>query len=151
MNISTAHLRQYVIDPTLEYLGMYSPSASHILEGVAQHESTSNPFNDNQQGLGLYHISSHQHRVIWDEYLAFQPDLASQVRGLASQHLFLNDPDSELITNLRYSTAIAWMIFLHSESQETPSTELINPYWHNLYELEGDAHYRDEPQIARAV
>jgi hypothetical protein len=62
--------------------------------------------------LGIYQISTQQHRKIWDEYLAFRPDLASAVRGLASQHQFLTSPDDELVTNLAYSTAIAWVIYL---------------------------------------
>ncbi len=39
------------------------------------------------------------------------PDLASSVRGLASQHEFLAHPDLELATNLSYATAIAWQIY----------------------------------------
>ncbi|WP_339672319.1 hypothetical protein [Dasania marina] len=134
MNIDNTHLCQYVIEPTLHYLEMYSPAASHMLLGVANQESAGNPFCEGHQGLGLFQISSSQHRSVWDNYLAFQPDLASRVRGLASQHQFLKDPDSELITNLRYSTAIAWMIFLQSEADEKKSQhEPLNPYWHQLY------------------
>jgi len=39
------------------------------------------------------------------------------VRGLASQHAFLGGPHLELTVNLRYSTAIAWMLI---EEQATP-------------------------------
>lgn len=39
------------------------------------------------------------------------PDLASHQRGLASQQQFLQNPHGELITNLSYSTGIAWMIY----------------------------------------
>ena len=51
-----------------------------------------------------------QHRDIWDRYLAFRPEIASRVRGLASQRAFLSNPDHELRTNLSYSTAIAWLL-----------------------------------------
>jgi len=44
--------------------------------------------------------------------LAFHPDLASRIRGLASQRAFLEDPHSELATNLCYATAIAWVMYI---------------------------------------
>lgn len=46
----------------------------------------------------------------WDQYLALDPERASRVRGLASQHAFLAAPHLELTVNLRYSTAIAWSL-----------------------------------------
>ena len=148
MNIDTSHLRQHVIEPTLHYLNMHSPAAIHMLEGVASHESQCNPFSESHQGLGIYQISSEQHRSVWDSYLAFQPDLASLVRGLASQHQFLKAPDSELITNLRYSTAIAWMLFLQSEDcEKKPNSKPLSPYWHKLYDEETQA----EQTLAEAV
>ena len=149
MNIETAHLRQHVIDPTLQYLDMHSDAASQMLEGAASHESNCDPFSHQHQGLGIYQISPQQHRHVWDKFLAFKPDLASKVRGLASQHQFLKDPDSELITNLRYSTAIAWMLFLQSQAAETkPSEEPLHPYWHTLYEDDADV---TEHNLAQAV
>ncbi|MCR8921363.1 hypothetical protein NO559_01180 [Dasania sp. GY-MA-18] len=150
MNIDNTHLCQHVIAPTLHYLEMYSPAALHMLLGVAKQESAGNPFCVDHQGLGLYQISSAQHRSVWDNYLAFQPDLASRVRGLASQHQFLKDPDSELITNLRYSTAIALMIFLQSEADAKKlQTEPLNPYWHKLYHEE--IAVEEEAVLAKAV
>ena len=60
--------------------------------------------------LSLYSIPERRHQQLWDNYLALDPDLASRVRGLASQHAFLDGPHLELTVNLRYSTAIAWMM-----------------------------------------
>jgi hypothetical protein len=72
--------------------------------------------------LGLFHITTAQHRDIWDRYLAFKPEIASRVRGLASQRAFLSDPDSELQTNLSYCTAIAWLLYQRSNGQIEEST-----------------------------
>jgi hypothetical protein len=47
--------------------------------------------------------------------LAYLPELASSIRGLASQRQFLMQPDLELKTNLVYSTAIAWAIYLQTD------------------------------------
>ena len=54
------------------------------------------------------------HRNIWDNFLADKSELASKVRGLASQREFLSHPHHELATNLAYATAIAWLIFQRS-------------------------------------
>ena len=68
----------------------------------------------NEEGLGIFRITAAQHRDLWDRYLAFNPEIASRVRGLASQRAFLSDPDSELQTNLSYCTAIAWLMYQRS-------------------------------------
>jgi hypothetical protein len=73
-------------------------------------------FSARNEGLGLFHITTAQHRDIWDRYLAFKPEIASRVRGLASQRAFLSNPDSELQTNLSYCTAIAWLLHLRANN-----------------------------------
>ena len=118
MNLSSRDLQHFVILPTLEYLSMYSLAAENQLLATASQESGLDPFAQLKQGgIGIYQITSEQHRNVWDTFLAFDPELASQVRGLASQHHFLKNPDDELRTNLAYSTAIAWMLHLHSAPQ----------------------------------
>lgn len=113
MNVS--ELREQIIGPTLKYLGINSSVAEELLLGTAALESKLNPLCQDDDGLGIYQITPEQHRQIWDQYLAFKPDLASKVRGLASQHRFLQDPDKELSWNLSYATAIAWLIYQREE------------------------------------
>lgn len=113
MNVS--ELREQIIGPTLKYLGINSSVAEELLLGTAALESKLNPLCQGDDGLGIYQITPDQHRQIWDQYLAFKPDLASKVRGLASQHRFLQDPDKELSWNLSYATAIAWLIYQREE------------------------------------
>ncbi|CAH0990848.1 hypothetical protein SIN8267_00948 [Sinobacterium norvegicum] len=113
MSLSAKELEQHVIRPTLEYLGVSSQSAIDQLLSSAQSESNcslSHGANSSPDGVGLFQITPTSHREVWDKYLAFRPDLASKVRGLASQRLFLLKPDLELGSNLSYSTAIAWVI-----------------------------------------
>lgn len=110
MYVTAEHLRDQVIRPTLEYLGAWTPAAEAFLLRAAIDSPNVGLFSSRQEGLGLYHITAAQHRDLWDRYLAFNPDYASRVRGLASQRAFLSDPDSELQTNLSYCTAIAWLL-----------------------------------------
>jgi hypothetical protein len=114
MYVTVEHLRDQVIRPTLEYMGAWTPSCEAYLLDAAVNAPDLGLFSARNDGLGLFHITAAQHRDLWDRYLAFKPDLASRVRGLASQRAFLTDPDSELQTNLSYCTAIAWL--LHQRS-----------------------------------
>ncbi|NQX90034.1 MAG: hypothetical protein HRT77_15355 [Halioglobus sp.] len=110
MYVTAEHLRDQVIRPTLEYLGAWTPAAESFLLHAAIDVPDVGLFSARHDGLGLFHITAAQHRDLWDRYLAFNPDYASRVRGLASQRAFLSDPDSELQTNLSYCTAIAWLL-----------------------------------------
>lgn len=100
-----------VIRPTLAYLNVAVPGAEQLLLAMIEFNDRFPPSGD---GLGPFRITANQHRRVWDEYLAFNPDLASTVRGLASQRCFLQYPDRELITNLAYACAIAWILITTS-------------------------------------
>ncbi len=110
MYVTAEHLREHVIRPTLEYMGAWTPDRETFLLNAAVSAPEVGLFSAKSEGLGLFNITAAQHRDLWDRYLAFNPDLASRVRGLASQRAFLSDPDSELQTNLSYCTAIAWLM-----------------------------------------
>jgi hypothetical protein len=110
MGIAACDLSQHVIRPTLLYLGRHSNAAEALLLGAAASQSGLGEALDDKHGHGLYRIAELRHQQLWDQYLARDPDLASQIRGLASQHAFLAAPHLELTVNLRYATAIAWML-----------------------------------------
>jgi hypothetical protein len=111
MYVTAEHLRDQVIRPTLKYLGAWTPACESFLLNAAIDAPDLGLFSARNEGLGLFHITAAQHRDLWDRYLAFNPDIASRIRGLASQRAFLSDPDSELQTNLSYCTAIAWLLY----------------------------------------
>ncbi|WAH60114.1 hypothetical protein LZ023_11445 [Pseudomonas silvicola] len=117
MGIAARELSQYVIRPTLLYLGRHCANAEALLLGVAASQSALGNELHGRRGHGLYRIGALRHQALWDRYLALDPELASLVRGLASQHAFLSGPHLELTVNLRYATAIAWLLI---EQQKTP-------------------------------
>ena len=114
MYVTAEHLRDHVIRPTLKYLGKWTPTSEDFLLNAAIDGPDLGLFSPRNDGLGLFNITAAQHRDLWDRYLAFNPEMASRVRGLASQRAFLSDPDSELQTNLSYCTAIAWLLYQRS-------------------------------------
>ncbi|CAM4092876.1 hypothetical protein CCOS865_01574 [Pseudomonas reidholzensis] len=117
MGIAANELCRYVIRPTLVYLNRHCASAEALLLGTAACQSALGSALHDRRGHGLYRIGESRHQALWDDFLALDPDLASLVRGLASQHAFLRGPHLELTVNLRYSTAIAWLLI---EQQRTP-------------------------------
>ncbi len=111
MGICAAELREFVIRPTLQRLNDWSPVWENLLLGtIAQHSQFGFHVKDGR-GMGIYQIDKETHRYVWDKYLAFDPDRASLIRGFASQREFLQEPDTELVSNLAYATAIAWAIY----------------------------------------
>lgn len=113
MDITTQELREQIIHPTLEYLDKSGVGVENVLIAiVSQNQNLGASKHHNSKGIGPFDIDSHTHQTVWDKYLAFHPELASRIRGLASQRAFLEDPHSELATNLCYATAIAWVVYI---------------------------------------
>jgi hypothetical protein len=139
MGIAASDLCRHVIRPTLIYLGRHHPRAESFLLAVAASQSALGAELDTQRGHGLYSISDTLHHKVWDEYLAKDPDLASLVRGLASQHAFLSGPDLELTVNLRYSTAIAWLMVEASHLSLPAEDDLLGMarIWRRIFQPQG--------------
>ncbi len=139
MGISARELRTLVIRPTLKHLNMWSETAENLLLGTAAQESGlgEHLLIDNHRALGLYQISPRMHRNIWDNFLSTHPDLASKVRGLASQREFLEHPHAELATNLSYATAMALMVYLRNgkslPEKSGNNLERLGRFWHNNF------------------
>ncbi|MEN0108872.1 MAG: hypothetical protein AAGC84_20965 [Pseudomonas sp.] len=139
MGIAASELCQHVIRPTLLYLDRHSPCAESFLLCTAACQSALGSALDNQAGHGLYRIDDLRHQMFWDQHLALDPELASRVRGLASQHAFLAAPHIELTVNLRYATAIAWLM-VEAQSPALPETHDIMgmaQLWQRVFQPQG--------------
>ncbi len=130
----TCDLRR-VIRTALKQLGDWSPAAENLLLGTALQESGRNARLREGRRLGIYRISPAAHRAVWDKYLVGDPELASRVRGLAGQHGFLCDPHGELVTNLKYATAIAWMIYRRHGHELPDAGDIagLARHWHRHF------------------
>lgn len=142
MGIAACDLSQHVIRPTLLYLDRHSAPAEALLLGAAACQSALGSALDAATGHGLYRISQQQHLTLWDQHLARDPELASRVRGLASQHAFLDAPHLELTVNLRYATAIAWLL-VEAEELELPAADdllAMGRIWCKVFQPQGRQH-----------
>jgi len=140
MLISSEELLGEFIHPILRKFNVNIPGADYLLLGTAAQESHLQ-FNIHHnecqlnKGLGLFQISHEMHWDVWDNYLVYDADMASAVRGLASQHTFLTNPDAELTTNLDYATAIAWLIYEKNgiKLPKQPTNKELAECWLNYY------------------
>ncbi|MDX1589221.1 MAG: hypothetical protein R3296_09795 [Oleiphilaceae bacterium] len=98
--------QEQVIAPVLDTLSLTEAMLSPLLLGAALGGGFC-PWLEQGEGLGLYRLKEDWHHRLWDDFIAFRPELASRVRGLASQQGFLRAPHQELVGNIPYATAIA--------------------------------------------
>ncbi|OUS10224.1 hypothetical protein A9Q89_11505 [Gammaproteobacteria bacterium 53_120_T64] len=141
MFFAADEFRQLIVQASLKAIDEWAPAHENLLLGTAAQESSMGLSLKRGRLLGLYHISPKTHRSVWDKYLIDHPDLASQVRGLAGQHSFIQDPHGELITNLKYATAIAWLIYRRNDEAlpEPDDIQGLARYWHRHFRAKASA------------
>lgn len=150
MGISCHEFLEHVIQPTLTQLGVDSTSAEQLLLATACHQSEMGHHLQRSDGIGIYGITEAMHTAVWDQYLALDCELASQIRGMASQHEFPKSPHSELATNLRYATAIAWMIYLQKglTLDDNSTTEDLTRAWQNCF-MDRPISFKERDEFSR--
>ena len=141
MLFAADEFRQLIVRDTLKAIGEWAPTHENLLLGTAAQESSMGLSLKRGRLLGIYHISPNTHRSVWDKYLLHHPDLASQVRGMAGQHSFIRDPHGELISNLKYATAIAWLIYRRAEEVLPEADDIpgLARYWHRHFRSKASA------------
>ncbi|GGY72561.1 hypothetical protein GCM10011613_16950 [Cellvibrio zantedeschiae] len=143
MGIYVNDLRELIIRPALEHLNEWSQTAENLLLGTAAQESQLGfrVQSDTGDSLGIYGIKAQTHIRVWDEFLVTDPELASRLRGLASQQQFLKFPHQELITNLSYASGMAWMMYkrCHLKFPANADIHELASYWLNLYATQNES------------
>ena len=69
------------IRPTLMNLGSWNPATKQFLLATAINAPSFGLFSTGSDGLGIFRVTSAQHRDIRDQHLAYNPELASRVRN----------------------------------------------------------------------
>lgn len=130
MSIHPGQLREYIIRPVLNRLGLYSEAAEELLMLTAATESLCGKFVHQVGGpaLGIFQMEPRTHDDIWDNFLRFKPDLAFRVKhfGRLSQ---------QLPGNLYYACAMARVHYLRVP-ERLPSAIDVNglaDYWKAHY------------------
>lgn len=129
MAIHPGHLREYVIRPTLKFIGHYSEAAEELLMLTAAAESLMGKYLHQVGGpaLGIYQMEPATHDDIWENWLQYKA-IADAVRQLGSE-------GRHLPGNLYYATAMARCHYLRvSEALPNPvNPDAIADYWKRHY------------------
>lgn len=139
MKIRAHELCQQIIRPTLVHLDSLTTAHERLLLLAALCRDGTTSGRGGQPLFGPWGMSAQRHRQLWDEFLAGDPELASRVRGLASQHAFLADPELELCVNLRYACAMAWVALRHVQGEQPLRDDLdcLAPVWRRAFAPRG--------------
>jgi len=133
-------LRVEIIRPVLIYTKMHSQAAENLLVGTAGAESDYGEHFVQIKGpaKGIYQMEPATHSSIWDDYLAYFPELASMARGIASQHLFSSSAQNthqELVYNIAYATVMARIRYKWIPAKLPEANDIIGlaRYWKTHY------------------
>ncbi len=110
--IDIDQFKEYVIDPTLETLGLYSVAASELLLGTAIQESRLTYLKQLGGGpaLGVFQMEPATHDDLWENYLKYHGDLAALVEDLT--HRGWQATARDMIRNLAYAVAMCRVHYL---------------------------------------
>lgn len=109
--IYLVHLRDRVIVPTLCMLGHAEPAAIELMLGTALQESDGGRYLiqiPDGPACGVWGMEAATHNDIWNNFLAYQPELATKVKT------FGNPAASILSGNLYYACAMARIQYLRA-------------------------------------
>ncbi len=132
--IDLDQFRDYVIEPTLEDLGLMSAAAVELVIGTALQESHLTYIKQLGEGpaLGVCQMEPNTHDDIWKNFLAYRNVLSDAV-------LDIGGPEpQELIWNLKYSVAMCRVHYrrVRSPLPQAGDVEGQAQYWKTYYNTE---------------
>lgn len=131
--IDPAQLRDLVVRPTLNQLGLYSDAAASLVLGTAMHESHLTYLKQLGGGpaLGLWQMEPFTHDDIWDTFLRYRTDLASLMCRIAGD----SRPSATLlIGNLWYACAMARIRYRRAPANLPGNTpDDLAAFWKKYY------------------
>lgn len=106
------HLKYDVVEPTLNVLGLNSAAALNLVTGTALAESGGQYLKQLGTGpaLGLWEVEPDTEQDCWNNYLAYQHDLAVKLRSLLAP----GATTTQLVWNLCYGAAICRIKYLRA-------------------------------------
>ena len=130
--INHNQLRQYIIKPTLDSLGLYSRAAEELLVFTACAESDCGTWLHQKYGpaAGIFQMEPRTHDDIWKNYLSHRKPLANKVASFSKDCLAI-----EMIWNLKYAAAMCRVHYLRSSRplpQEFDGKGMAQ-YWKDIY------------------
>lgn len=134
--MNAKQLRELVIRPTIQTMGMYSEQAENLLLGTACQESHCGEYirqlgcTGKVGAFGIYQMELATARDIYDNYLRYKPELYAFVESLRGTSMDIADA---LTCNLAYATAMARLHYRRIAEQIPYNVENQAQYWKQYY------------------
>lgn len=130
--IDPAQLRQYVVVPVLDQLGLLSDTAVNLVLGTAMHESHLTYLHQiGGPALGLWQMEPFTHDDCWSNFLFFRTDLAAIIRSIAGSQ---KPAAEDMIGDLRYACAMARIRYRRVPGGLPLNTpKALTAYWKQYY------------------
>lgn len=134
--MNAKQLKNLIIVPTLNKIGLYSESAVNLLLGTCAQESALGQDliqQPNGPARGIYQMEpeTHHNLLVW---LNGRPELNNKVSQLVSQENLYTDRLEELVSNLKYATAMARIRYLAWNDEPLPDANNV-PALANYYKI----------------
>lgn len=132
MAIDRHQLLQYVIIPILDRLGVGGRDATCLMMVTGEIESGYKYINqlNNGPAKGFWQIEPTTHIDLWENFLRFNPKLASQISHITGIHPSKENHNA-LVWNLAYSLCMARMVY-YRQDFHLPNFEDVTGMW-NIY------------------
>ncbi len=135
MGINAAQLREYVIRPALEEIGLYSMAAEELVLGTAAHESKLGTYLHQVRGpaLGVFQMEPATYRDIWVNWLPGQGDLAARLANIAGTD---GAPLADvMVFNLKFAAAMCRVFYRRIKAPLPAAGDLAGQaaYWKKYY------------------
>jgi hypothetical protein len=126
--LNSQQVRQYVIQPALKKINLYSEDAEELLIATMAHESECGAFIKQMEGpaVGVYQMEPRTYYDIWDSFLSKKPQLANDL--LHACGVYEIPSADEMIWNMKYATIMARVFYLRVP-QALPSKKDIDAIW----------------------
>lgn len=132
--LNVEHLRDFVVEPVLKELNLWSLSAEQLVLGTGVHES--NLFYLHQIGggdaVGLFQMQPDTYYDTWTNYLLYRPDLQELLRRFMSEHPF--GPE-QMAGNINFACAMCRIHYRRHPKKLPPANNAraMAEYWKLVY------------------
>lgn len=134
--VDVAQFKNRIIVPTLTRIGLAETNRVSLVLGTCLHEShlTYVVQIPNGPALGFGQMEPATHADLWANFLAYQPELANNVRRLAGFREQSSPPASELIGNANYAVAMVAVHYRRIKAKLPPNEpRALAEYWKKYY------------------
>ncbi len=125
--IDIRQLRDLVVRPTLDAIGLGGPAAEELMIGTILQESGGGHWL-HQLGagpaIGICQMEPATHDDIWRNFLHSRSDLAGKVQRLMVEAQVGEDGASEMAGNLYYAVAMARLVYARTPEPLPPAGDL---------------------------